>query len=82
MTIIWIILGVIVFLALWVVVAKWAAREARRVTREVDFRVDSVNTLMESIFVKNDDEATKLERQAARLKARAEEVASRKTPLW
>lgn len=83
-TLSWIIAGVIVLVIVYVLIARWAQREAYRVTTEVDFRVDSLNALIESALAygNDDDElAQSLQRKSDRLRARANEVKSRRTPL-
>lgn len=81
---IWIIVGVIV-IALFVLFARSTAREANRISIENDFRIQSLNENINSLghLLRDDDRATeRAERKAARYKARAEEVASRQSPLW
>lgn len=72
---------IILGLVLLVVFARSVAREAKRITIEAGFRIDGLSSLIESL--NGDDKAAeKLERKSARFKARAEEVASRQTPIW
>ena len=80
----WIIAGFI-FIVLLVMFARSTAREANRIKTEIDFlmqsrdaNVDSINHLLQD----NDLGSEKAEREAARYKARAAEVASRQSPLW
>jgi len=85
MSTILIIIVVMLGVILLIVFAKSAEREANRITHEANFRIDSLNSLIESVKFfpgENETEVVKLERRAARLKARAEEVASRQAPMW
>lgn len=80
-----IIVGIVLVIGILLAFAKSADREAKRVSLECDFRVESLDARLESIehiIGDNDEEATRLERKAYRLKARAEEVASRQAPMW
>ena len=75
------IIAVAILIVLIFVFARSADKEAKRISREVDFRIDSIDLLCKSLDV-DDREAERLERKAARYKARAEEVASRQSPAW
>ena len=75
----------LIIIVLFVIFARSTAREARRLTTEVDLRVQSLNANVKSLdhlLNNNDVEAEKAERIAAIYKARAEEVASRQSPVW
>lgn len=84
-TILTIAICVLLLFALVFAFARSTAREANRITIEQNFRLDGLDALAESLEYfpgENIEEEIKLERKAARLKARAEEVASRQTPMW
>lgn len=80
MTGLYIVIGILTIVGI-IVLAKSADKEARRITTEVEFRLDGVNALCESIKY-DGSKAEQLERKAARLKARANEVASRQPAGW
>lgn len=79
------IIAVLIIIILLVIFARSTAREANRISTEVDFRLESLKAnaqVVNHLLQDNDGEAEKAERKAARYKARAEEVASRQTPAW
>lgn len=76
----WIIAGALIVVVVFVF-ARSAAREARRISCEADFRLKGLDSLVASLDA-DDRKAERLERNAARWKARAEEVASRQSPAW
>lgn len=85
MNIVLIIIGVILGLLLLNWFAKSAKREANRINVEANIRLDGLNarlTETRHLLDGDDQSAERYERKANRLKARAEEVASRQTPVW
>lgn len=80
----WIIIIVILGIAIFAFAGS-VEREANRITLESGFRLESLDSLVESCNYfpgENREEVERLERKAARLKARAEEVAGRQNPGW
>lgn len=85
MTTFFIIVGIILVIALLHIFSKSAAREANRITREADLRLDGLNSELQAVdhlIHDNDSDALKAERKAWRFRARANEVASKQSPLW
>ncbi len=85
MTIFLMIIGGLLGLVLLIAFAKSAEREANRITIEANFRLDGLKArLTETRYLLQDDnqKAEVHERKANRLKARAEEVASRQASVW